>query len=259
MLAISPNTLKQRQRSSIDDEKLSPAQPLTAQFSHDHILKIQAAGSGIAVDAGKEKEPVTNVVVIDPRSMLRECFARFVTSHQRLVAVGYATVDEMTEGMPYSDVSIVVLYASTDSRQSALNDLAKLRSQGLTCPIVVLVDTSDCGFVKELLQHGARGVIPTVFPANVVLEAIHLVLAGGTFAPVESFMAVQQYNAVHPNRTNGNLTAREAQVVELLRTGKPNKLIAYELDVSLGTVKVHLHNIMKKIGASNRIQVLAKT
>jgi DNA-binding NarL/FixJ family response regulator len=73
---------------------------------------------------------------------------------------------------------------------------------------------------------------------------------------VESFMAVQQYNAIHPNRTGGGLTAREAQIVELLRSGKPNKQIAFELDLSLGTVKVHLHNIMKKLGAHNRLQVL---
>jgi DNA-binding NarL/FixJ family response regulator len=208
-------------------------------------------------DIHREDARVPNIAVIDPRSMLRECVVRFITNHNRQLATGFATMDDMIGSSHFSDIALVVLYAVTSTRHTALDDLAKLKSERISCPVVVLVDTSDCGFVRELLQNGARGVVPTVFQANVVLEAIGLVLAGGTFAPVESFMAVQQYNAIHPNRTGGGLTAREAQIVELLRSGKPNKQIAFELDLSLGTVKVHLHNIMKKLGAHNRLQVLA--
>ena len=204
-----------------------------------------------------EDTGIPNIAVVDPRCMLRECVVRFITNHNRLLATGFATTDEMIAHSHFRDIALVVLYAVTATRQSALDDLSKLKSEKISRPVVVLVDTSDGGFVKELLHHGARGVIPTVFEANIVLEAIGLVLAGGTFAPVESFMAVQQYNAIHPNRAEGGLTAREVQIVELLRAGRPNKQIAFELDLSLGTVKVHLHNIMKKLGAHNRLQVLA--
>jgi DNA-binding NarL/FixJ family response regulator len=198
-----------------------------------------------------------NVAVIDPRCMLRECVVRFVTSHQRLTAIGYTSVDEMIQGKSLKEISLIVLYAATNSKQPTLDDMVKLRNRGVTCPVVVLVDTSDCSFVREFLQNGARGVVPTAFQANVVLEAIHFVLAGGTYAPVESFMSVQQLNALHPQKSAVGLTTRESQIIGLLRSGKPNKQIAYELDLSLGTVKVHLQNIMKKLGAHNRLQVLA--
>jgi DNA-binding NarL/FixJ family response regulator len=62
---------------------------------------------------------------------------------------------------------------------------------------------------------------------------------------------------LRPAANGAGLTNREEQIVSHLRSGKSNKQIAYELDLSLGTVKVHLHNIMKKLGAHNRIQVLA--
>jgi DNA-binding NarL/FixJ family response regulator len=49
-------------------------------------------------------------------------------------------------------------------------------------------------------------------------------------------------------------TARQAAVADRLRRGKPNKLIAYELNMCESTVKVHIRNIMKKLRASNRTE-----
>ena len=62
----------------------------------------------------------------------------------------------------------------------------------------------------------------------------------------------------HPQRcrkSNGLFTARQAAVVEALRRGKANKIIAYELKMRESTVKVHVRNIMKKLHATNRTEV----
>jgi DNA-binding NarL/FixJ family response regulator len=56
-------------------------------------------------------------------------------------------------------------------------------------------------------------------------------------------------------KTNGLFTARQAAVVEALRRGKANKIIAYELKMRESTVKVHVRNIMKKLHATNRTEV----
>jgi DNA-binding NarL/FixJ family response regulator len=53
-------------------------------------------------------------------------------------------------------------------------------------------------------------------------------------------------------------TARQAEVVEALRRGKANKIIAYELKLRESTVKVHIRNIMKKVKATNRTEVAYK-
>jgi DNA-binding NarL/FixJ family response regulator len=49
-----------------------------------------------------------------------------------------------------------------------------------------------------------------------------------------------------------DLTPRELSVIDLLREGKPNKLIAVQLDMQESTVKVHVSNILKKLNAANR-------
>jgi DNA-binding NarL/FixJ family response regulator len=51
------------------------------------------------------------------------------------------------------------------------------------------------------------------------------------------------------------LTAREIEVLNGLRQGKSNKVIAYELNISISTVKIYVRNIMKKLKATNRTQV----
>lgn len=52
-----------------------------------------------------------------------------------------------------------------------------------------------------------------------------------------------------------SLSPREQQVVALIRSGKPNKLIAYELCLTVGTVKEYLYKIFRKVGVSNRTEL----
>jgi len=53
----------------------------------------------------------------------------------------------------------------------------------------------------------------------------------------------------------GSFSSRQANVIEALRRGKSNKVIAYELNMCESTVKVHVRNIMKRLNAKNRTEV----
>lgn len=209
----------------------------------------------------RQTASIVNVAVIDSRNHLRECIVRHVAKNQFFAAAGYSSVEEFInregprEG-PY-DHTIAILCSVSGAHYAALSEVSMLRSSNSSCQTVVLADTNDHGLVNDFLRHGARGVIPMVFPASIVVEALQLVLAGGTFIPFESFFAGPQNNVQRAVLGNYELTNREEQIVSLLQSGKPNKQIAYELGLSIGTVKVHLHNIMNKLGAHNRIQVLA--
>jgi len=87
---------------------------------------------------------------------------------------------------------------------------------------------------------------------------MHLVEAGGTFAPATSLISWKRMgDSATPQ--SGHLkelfTARQAAVLGALRQGKANKQIAYELNMREGTVKVHIRNIMRKLKAKNRTEV----
>ncbi len=57
---------------------------------------------------------------------------------------------------------------------------------------------------------------------------------------------------------SAGLTSRQVAVLAHLRQGKPNKIIAHDLRMSESTVKVHIRNIMRKMGATNRTQAVYK-
>jgi DNA-binding NarL/FixJ family response regulator len=206
--------------------------------------------------AGSQRKVLSSLAVVDSRSLFRECIVRFFANYRNLTATGFSSVDDLLNHKHSTRFSLLVLFSVTESRQVTLQDVTRLKAAQPDCTIVILIDGSDNQFMKELLKHGVRGIIPTVFPSNVVYEAINLVLAGGIFVPADNLLAVRQHNVQRTAVHTTGLTQREGQIVALLRSGKSNKLIAYELGLSIGTVKVHLHNIMIKLGAHNRVQLL---
>jgi DNA-binding NarL/FixJ family response regulator len=155
--------------------------------------------------------------------------------------------------------SLVVLCQSGRSKTESIAEveqLTRLSQQIGDCPAVVLSDNEDPDIIVQMLGKNVRGYVPTSLSINVALHAIDLACAGGVFVPASSLVAAHRApdTSVAP-RTNGLFTARQAAVVEALRRGKANKIIAYELKMRESTVKVHVRNIMKKLHATNRTEV----
>lgn len=79
--------------------------------------------------------------------------------------------------------------------------------------------------------------------------------------PASSVLAARYLIATEKRELSplaGMFTVRQAEVVEALRKGKANKIIAYELKLRESTVKVHIRQIMKKLKATNRTEVACK-
>jgi DNA-binding NarL/FixJ family response regulator len=124
-----------------------------------------------------------------------------------------------------------------------------------------LADNDELAQIMPALEAGAHGYIPSSVGIEVCIEAIKLALAGGIFVPASSILAMRQMIEVGATQSKpivGMFTDRQAEVVEALRRGKPNKIIAYELKLRESTVKVHIRNIMKKIKATNRTEMVYK-
>ena len=137
-----------------------------------------------------------------------------------------------------------------------LNRLTRVLPQ---LPVVILSDGEDLHQIRAAIDSGARGYIPTSLKLAVAVEALRLVRAGGVFVPATSVMTAPQYHVGGPRWGEREqapaFTPRQAAVVEAIAHGKPNKLIARELNMCESTVKVHVRRIMKKLGAKNRTEV----
>jgi DNA-binding NarL/FixJ family response regulator len=199
------------------------------------------------------------IVIIDVHLLSRECLARVLKHERGAIVECYSSLDQwMATGQRLSP-SLVVLCQSGRTKAEAISEvehLTRISPQIGDCPAVVLSDNEDPDIIVQMLGKNVRGYVPTSLSINVALHAIDLARAGGVFVPASSLVAAHRApDAATPPKTNGLFTARQAAVVEALRRGKANKIIAYELKMRESTVKVHVRNIMKKLHATNRTEV----
>jgi DNA-binding NarL/FixJ family response regulator len=210
------------------------------------------------------QHPKNLVVVVDKRALERECLARGLVEHNSILTITtVGSLDELRTTPNGVDASaiLMVLGARKVTDQGVRAELLHFVSQVGAVPVIVVADSDEPGEILAALESGARGYIPTSVKVSVAAEAIGLARAGGIFVPASGVLALR--DMIHATANNarplsGIFTTRETSVVEALRKGKANKIIAYELNLCESTVKVHIRNIMKKLKATNRTEIAYK-
>lgn len=150
--------------------------------------------------------------------------------------------------------------------------VAKLRAQAPSLPVIVLSGSEDPELMRSLIDLGVLGFIPKAYSPDVMLSAIRLVLAGGIYIPPlllanaqahgwqpvdASTTAPQGFDSARSlDGLRTLLTERQIDVMRLLSQGKPNKLIARDLGISEGTVKIHLAAIFRALNVRNRVEAV---
>lgn len=134
--------------------------------------------------------------------------------------------------------------------------VARWRREHPALPLVILSATEDAALVRELIALGVSGFVPKSDAAAVMLQAIRLILAGGTYAPLRFMADAPADRGGAPAAGSLGLTPRQVEVLGLLARGLPNKSIARELGLSEATVKVHLLAIFRVLQARNRTEAV---
>jgi DNA-binding NarL/FixJ family response regulator len=209
------------------------------------------------------KKLCASIALVDPKPLTRRSITDMLAAaFHECVIVTAPTCEELLEidqgkiGGP----NLVVIYIRSaglaDTRVQSNLELLRVRLPETS--IVVLSDREDVDEANRALTHGARGYIPTSVKREVAVAALRLISAGGTFVPAGTLRSTavkvdDQPEGGRQRRSDGlDLTPRELSVIDLLREGKPNKLIARQLDMQENTVKVHVRNILRKLNAENR-------
>jgi DNA-binding NarL/FixJ family response regulator len=208
------------------------------------------------VDVNPELTPT--ILLVDERMLERECLIF------RLNVAGFRVLAAMNAEDWWGSVEAVnlslILYVCDGSAEKRRRTVAGLLQAPHGHPVVVLSRSDDMADVIETIECGARGYISTRANVDHVIAAIRFVLAGGVFVPASSMLAARKSRAdpaADPS-WQSNFTAKQMAVLEGIRRGKPNKVIAYELNMCESTVKVHVRNVMRKLKARNRTELAFK-
>lgn len=149
-----------------------------------------------------------------------------------------------------------------------LDALQKIHNDCPEVPIIIISAVFERSILQKTFDIGVSGYISKAFPNSLIVSAINLVLAGGVYIPQELLRenmvgAPEQINLLLDNlQTDDNkeadagakiLTPRQMDVLKCLAKGMPNKLIARELGLSEGTVKIHITLILRALEVGNRL------
>ncbi len=206
------------------------------------------------------------IALVDSRSLTREGLIRLLDRSERLQVIPVERCSELLGKAPdvLSRIDVVLLNfgSKTISDPETAKDIDSLRIHLPDASMIVICDGEDSHHIGEALRQGIKGYIPSNLTSRILMGALRLVQSGGTFFPAEALtealshrpLAIETANTELGASDFYGLTPRQRDVFNLLRQGKPNKVIAYELDMRESTVKVHVRQIMRKIGVSNRTE-----
>lgn len=204
--------------------------------------------------------------LIDSYRFSRECLSSALADQRpKATILPFDTAENcVAGGCANLDLIIFYLHCTGTSDAAAMRKVTAVAELLPNIPLVVLSDAEDAEQIKivyNTLKCGASGIIATRTTGILIATAaIRLVRAGGTFAPTD--MLLSDHSGRDPGLPDtmrqNRLTSRQMSVLSHVQRGHANKTIAHELSMSESTVKVHVRNIMRKLGATNRTQAAYK-
>lgn len=210
-----------------------------------------------AIHARAKSAPCATAIIHSSK-LFSDCLARSIANETQSPVVTYPSA-EAWRASPDRSASLLLICTSSLSREAEDAELEALLSEvDSDIPIVVVSDRTSPDHILNVISRGARGYIPTSLVLNIAIEALRLVRAGGVFIPADIVMDMQNSArklSTAPEPSFAAFTPKQAAVIERIRKGKPNKTIAYELNMCESTVKVHVRNIMNKLSVRNRAQI----
>jgi two-component system, LuxR family, response regulator FixJ len=183
------------------------------------------------------------VHLIDDDEAVRRALAFLLTTSGFAVRV-YESASAFLEVLPTLQPGCVV----TDIRMPAVSGLElqrELKARQVVMPVIVMTGHGDVALAVEAMKAGAIDFIEKPFADETLIFSIRIAIDR------HARDARRDRETAAIGAKLKTLSVREAEVLDGLVAGLPNKTIAYDLNISARTVEVHRANVMTKMGAAN--------
>lgn len=207
-----------------------------------------------------------NIILADDHKLIRDGLVPFLQELDQTVNIQEAgTLDELLHAAQNCVELHLILTDLDMPGMKGAQSLHALTKMLPDVPVVVLSGTTDQDQIRQSFDAGVAGFIPKSAGSRVLLSALQLVLSGERYMPSELLTQPTDERAHTTPRDDilivdadrfDSLSPRELGVLNLLAGGMTNKEIANEISVQEATIKIHVKNIYRKIGASNRAQAV---
>lgn len=203
------------------------------------------------------------ILIIDDHPIFRHAMTTILSQRfEDSESVEANSMKEALEILEQDQAFDLVMLDLNMPETTGLNGLLDIRNQYPTLPIVIISADTEKQHILQTISYGAVGFISKSSNIEEIANSIESIFEGNVCLPSEILRTstdsrVQQKESTITPEQIRSLTRKELEVLKYLTQGLANKVIAYELNISETTVKSHVSSILKKLGASNRVKVVA--
>ncbi|MDH5632961.1 MAG: response regulator [Gammaproteobacteria bacterium] len=201
------------------------------------------------------------VLLIDDHSLVRKGLEVMLQSRGVEIA---ASVDSGHEGIEKArqlNPDIILLDVQMPE-MNGLETLARLRKEGIDIPVLMLTMSRDESDLQGALRNGAQGYLLKDMEPEDLVPALKSALNGDNVVAKELIGSLTRIvqgktdadDARKPVTPVSDLTPREHEILCHIAEGQSNKVIARSLDITDGTVKLHVKSILRKLGVHSRVE-----
>ena len=199
-----------------------------------------------------------SIMIIDDHTLIRETWSFLLGGNEKLEVIaeegdGGKAIDIAREKRPniiLLDINMVPL--------NGFDILKQIRKLSPGSKVIAVSMHSQPSYAKKMLRFGAKGYVTKNSPRQEMLDAIIEVYNGKTYIcqEVKNILSDQIVNEEDSKIGLNQLSEREIEIIYRIRDGMSSKEIAIKLGISIKTVEVHRHNILKKLKVKNTASLI---
>ena len=197
-------------------------------------------------------------MIVDDHTLIRETWSFLLGKNENFEVVAECGNGERAIELARDKRPDVVLLDINMAPMSGFEALKMIRKYSPSSKIIGVSMHSQPAYAKKMLRLGAKGYVTKNSPRSEMMEAIAQVSNNKVYVcqEVKNILSEQMLNGDQTNPDINNLSDREMQIVRALKEGLSSKEIAVELSISLKTVEVHRHNVLKKLKLKNTVSLI---
>lgn len=198
-----------------------------------------------------ENVPPIQILLVDDHQLVRDGLrSRLESIPQFLVVAEAGTPEDALKEATDKKIDLVLMDINMKG-MTGIELTGRFHDMFPDIAVIMLSMHDNAEYVMQSIQAGARGYVLKDSPATDIITAINTVMAGGIY-----YSAALSKHLSRPISPSMLLTPREKEVLQRIATGKSNKHIARELNLSVRTVETHRWNIKRKLDIDGQADLI---